>query len=152
MPFAKRFTSDSLLYIDATFRTNRHGLLLIIAAGATNTNRTILVAFSQCLEEDAQSYKFFAKTLREEIYSDCLDLAVVLANQGAGLTSAFARGCFLDLELEYYSQHAIRAIIIHFRATKGYTKNDIQGYIDPVSSQAIAGLKGHCQNYIQSNS
>jgi len=46
MPFAKRFTSDSLLYIDATFRTNRHGLLLIIAAGATNTNRTILVAFS----------------------------------------------------------------------------------------------------------
>jgi hypothetical protein len=46
LPFAKRFTSDSLLYIDATFRTNKHGLPLIIATGATNTNRTIPIAYS----------------------------------------------------------------------------------------------------------
>jgi len=46
MPFTKRFISDSLLYIDATFRTNRHGLPLIITASATNTNRIIPIAFS----------------------------------------------------------------------------------------------------------
>ena len=103
LPFAKRFTSDSLLYIDATFRTNKHGLPLIIAAGATNTNRTIPIAYSWCPEEDTASYEFFAKTLREEVYTDCPDPAVILADQGAGLSGAFAKGCFPDSVLEYYS-------------------------------------------------
>jgi hypothetical protein len=43
-------------------------------------------------------------------------------------------------------------MVTHFRASKGYTKNEIQGYVDPATGEAVAGLEGLCWNYIQSNS
>ena len=77
---AKRFTSDALLIIDATFRTNKYGLPLVIGVGTTNTDRIIPVAYSWVPEEDALSYKFFALYLREEVYYDYPNPTIILAN------------------------------------------------------------------------
>jgi hypothetical protein len=44
--FARRFTSNALLVVDCTFRTNRRGLPLIIAMAKSNTGASFPIAFS----------------------------------------------------------------------------------------------------------
>ena len=87
--FSRRFTSNSLLIIDATFRTNRKGLPLIIAVSKSNTERTFPVAFCWVPEESAEAYTFFYRCLREEIYKSVPDLAIVLIDLSAGITKAY---------------------------------------------------------------
>ena len=59
MEVIQRYTSDALLIVDATFRTNSKGMPLIISVGKSSTNRTFPIAFSWVPKEDAESYSFF---------------------------------------------------------------------------------------------
>jgi hypothetical protein len=43
--FIRRFTSNSLLIVDGTFRTNNQGMPLLIAVGKSNTQKSFPVAF-----------------------------------------------------------------------------------------------------------
>jgi hypothetical protein len=65
---ARRFTSSTILVVDATFRINNRGIPLMIGVGKSNIEKTFPAAFSWCLEEDAESYAFFFDCLRKEIY------------------------------------------------------------------------------------
>jgi hypothetical protein len=94
---ARRFCSASVLLVDATFRTNKRGLPLIVAIGISNSGalnvpnsgKSFPVAYSWCPEENAESYEFFFRSLREEIFSEIPDPAVVISDLSAGMTSAY---------------------------------------------------------------
>ncbi|EXU94697.1 MULE transposase domain protein [Metarhizium robertsii] len=59
VPFTQRFTSNAVLIVDGTFRTNKLKFPLLVAVGKTNTNRTMPVAFSYAPSESAESFVFF---------------------------------------------------------------------------------------------
>jgi len=132
MEVIQRYTSDALLIVDATFRTNSKGMPLIIGVGKSSTNRTFPVAFSWVPEEDAESYSFFFQYLREEVYQDIPEPAVVLTDLSAGMTSAFdSLKCLPNSQLQYCSWHAVQAMRGHFQATGRYTSDQIdslEGY------------------------
>jgi hypothetical protein len=92
---------------------------------------------------------FFAEELRGNIYMEIPDPAVILADQSAGLTSAFSAQCFPYSELQYCSWHAVSAMMKHFGSGK-YTKSERQGFKDS-TGQAVPGLEALCWQYITSN-
>ena len=111
----QRYTSNSLLIVDATFRTNNKGMPLIISVGKSSTDRTFPVAFSWVPEEDAESYDFFFQCLRDELYHDVLEPAVVLTDLSAGMTKAYdILKCLPNSQLQYCSWHAVQAIKANF--------------------------------------
>jgi hypothetical protein len=137
--FIRRFTSNSLLIVDATFRTNHRGLPLLIATGKSNTESTFPIAFSWVPEEDTKSYTFFYECLRKEIYQGIPEPAVVLVDISAGMTSAYDKcGCLPDSELQYCNWHAVEAMLTWFRDA-GYTSDEVKL------------LKALCWVYVQSN-
>ena len=102
--FSRRFTSNSLLIVDATFRINRKGLPLIIAVSKSNTKRTFPVAFCWVLEESIEAYAFFCKCLREEIYKGVPNPAVILIDLSTGITKAYNKlKCLPNSRLQYYN-------------------------------------------------
>lgn len=60
---AKRFTSDFMIRNDATFSTNAEKLLLFVAVGVTNTNRSFPAAFSFATSESEENFNYFLLVL-----------------------------------------------------------------------------------------
>jgi len=113
---------------------------LIISVGKSSTDRTFPVAFSWVPEEDAESYDFFFQCLRDELYHDVLEPAVVLTDLSAGMTKAYdILKCLPNSQLQYCSWHAVQAMKANFQATGRYTSDQIEK------------LEGLCWCYIQSN-
>jgi hypothetical protein len=122
--YARRFTSNSLLVVDATWRTNNRGLPLLMAVGKSNTGKTFPVAFCWIPEEDAESYKFFFDCLRDIFYQDIPDPATVLTDLSSGMTSAYDKlKCLPYSELQYCVWHAEEAMKRWFRES-GYTSQE----------------------------
>ena len=127
LQYARRFTSNALLIVDATFRTNRKGLPLMIAAGISNTGRTFPALYSWISEEDADSYTFFFKVLRDEVYQDCPEPAVVLTDLSGGMTAAYdTQKCLPHSKLQYCSWHAVMAMKEWFHERGRYTSDEIK--------------------------
>ena len=123
----RRFTSNALLIVDATFRTNRKGLPLLIAAGISNTGRTFPALYSWAPEEDADSYTFLFKVLRDEVYQDCPEPAVVLTDLSGGMTAAFdTQKCLPHSRLQYCSWHAVMAMRKWYYERGRYTSDEIK--------------------------
>lgn len=124
--FARRFTSNALLVVDCTFRTNRRGLPLMIAMAKSNTNTSFPIAFSWVPEEDAESYAFFYETLRAELYRDIPEPAVVLTDLSSGMIRAYdILKCLPHSQLQYCQWHAIEAIQRHLRSCGRYTDDQV---------------------------
>ena len=136
----QRYTSNSLLIVDATFRTNDKGMPLIIGVGKSSTDRTFPVAFCWVPEEDAESYDFFFDRLREELYQGIPDPAVVLTDLSTGMTKAYdVLKCLPNSQLQYCNWHAVQAMRSHLQGTGHYT------------SDQMDKLEGLCWDYVQSN-
>jgi len=84
----KRFYSDFMMQNDATFNTNKNGLLLFMAIGITNTNYTFPAAFSFTTLELEICYNFFLSVLIEEVFNDRLPPRVNILDQGKGLLAS----------------------------------------------------------------
>lgn len=56
---AKRFTRDFCMQNGATFNTNATKLLLFMTVGVTNTNQSLLAAFSFSTQASETFYNFF---------------------------------------------------------------------------------------------
>ncbi|KAK5936602.1 hypothetical protein PMZ80_011130, partial [Knufia obscura] len=87
----QRYTSNALLIVDATSRTNNKRMLLIIGVAKSSTSRTFPVAFSWEPKEDAESHSSFFQCLREELYQGFPEPVVVLTDLSTGITSAYDR-------------------------------------------------------------
>ena len=125
--YARRFTSNALLIVDATFRTNRKGLPLMVAAGISNTGRTFPALYSWAPEEDADSYTFFFKVLRDEVYHGCPEPAVVLTDLSGGMTAAYdTQKCLPHSKLQYCSWHAVMAMKKWYYERGRYTSDEIK--------------------------
>ena len=152
----RRFTSNALLVVDATFRTNKKGLPLIIAVGKSNTNKTLPVAFSWAPEEDGESYKFFYQCLREELYQGVPEPAVVLTDLSAGMTRAYDKlECLPNSELQYCYYHALDAMIDWFTKHK-YLSEDIAAltelckeYLNSLTAEALETNRANLIDVIQ---
>ena len=94
---------------DATFNTNAQKLLLFVAVGITNTNKTFPVAFSFASSKSEAAFDYFLDTLKEEIFNDCPPPKVSLSDQGKGyIASLHTRlpGC----QIQLCSWHAVQNI------------------------------------------
>jgi hypothetical protein len=80
--FAQRFIAGKLLVVDDTFNTNKLRLPLLIGVGITNSGKTFPCASSYCPGETAESYDFFFQILREEMWVDCYEPAVIMGDHG----------------------------------------------------------------------
>lgn len=128
---ARRFTSNALLIVDATFRTNRKGLPLIAGTGKSNTEKTFPIAFSWCPEEDAESYEFFYQCLREEFYQVAPEPAVVLTDLSTGMYSAYETlKCLPNSQHQHCTWHTVEpAIKKHFQQRGTYTKDQLDSIL-----------------------
>jgi hypothetical protein len=137
---SRRFTSNSLLMVDATFRTNKKGLPLIIGVGKSNTEKTFPVAFSWVPEEDAESYAFFFKCLREDIYRELPEPAVVLTDMSAGMQKAYnTLKCLPNSQLQFCNWHSVMAMRRWLHERGRYTAEELNQ------------LEAQCWAYVQSN-
>src|SRR6266498_1726757 len=66
----RRFVSNFALEIDATFNTNRLKMLLFILVGITHIEKSFPGAFSFEGVENAESFTFIFKYLRELVFID----------------------------------------------------------------------------------
>lgn len=86
---ARRFCSDFLLIIDATFNTNDKNLLLSSLVGVTNTGRTFPVAFSFQPSEAERSFTLTWQFLDQFVFHSGLNgPAVIMGDQAPGFVSS----------------------------------------------------------------
>lgn len=91
-------------------------------------------------EEDAASYEFF-KCLREELYQNVPEPAVVLIDLSAGMTSAYDKlKCLPNSQLQYCTWHAAQAMKAYFHKAGRYP------------SEEVEVLDSLCRAYLCSNS
>lgn len=76
-----------MIEIDATFNTNSQKLLLFVAVGITNTNRTFPMAFLFATSELEIAFSFFYNILKEELFNNCPPPRVNLSDQAKGLAA-----------------------------------------------------------------
>lgn len=86
----RRFVSDFLYKIDATFNTNELRLPLSVIVGITNTRKTFPLAFCYITSELAKSFDFVGGELTKYVFYDCLEAAVICADFTKGLGAAIA--------------------------------------------------------------
>lgn len=86
----KRFCSDFMLQMDATFNTNALKMLLFVAVGITNTNLTFPAAFSFAISESEVAVNFFLRCLKEEVFDDCPAPRVVIVDQSKGIQASLS--------------------------------------------------------------
>ena len=106
---AKRFCSGFLMENDATFNTNAQKLLLFVAVGITNTNKSFPVAFSFATSESEAAFNYFLDTLKEEIFNDCPLPKVSLSDQGKGYIASL-KTRLPDCQIQLCSWHAVQNI------------------------------------------
>ena len=105
--YARRFVSDWLLVIDGTFNTNRDRLLLLIAVGVLNSERTFPVAFLYVLSESEESFIFFWDSMKAECFITEEELlpppssCVILGDQADGIISSVPKA-FPDCQIQSY--------------------------------------------------
>ncbi|KAK9443881.1 MULE transposase domain-containing protein [Metarhizium brunneum] len=147
VPFTQRFTSNAVLIVDGTFRTNKLKFPLLVAVGKTNTNRTMPVAFSYTPSESAESFVFFFDCMRTEFYyNDICEPAVVIADHSSGMISAYdTHKALPQSRLQICSWHAQNAMIRWF-SDHQYTREDIDGD----ESKGVAGLRQLVKDYVYS--
>ena len=145
--FTQRFTSNAVLVVDGTFRTNELKFPLLVAVGKTNTNRTMPVAFSYAPSESAESVVYFFDCMRTEFYYDGVcEPAVVIADHSHGIISAYdTHSTLSQSQLQYCSWHVQNAMVRWF-SDRQYTREDVNGD----ESQGVTGLKQLIRNYIYS--
>ena len=78
--FAQRFIAGKLFVVDGIFNINKLRLPLLISVGVINSGKTFLYALSYCSGETAESYDFFFQILREEMWIDYCEPAVILGD------------------------------------------------------------------------
>ncbi|SRR6266536_3232375 len=84
----RRFISNFVFKIDATFNTNRLKMLLFILVKITYTEKSFLGAFSFGSVEDAESFIFIFKYLRELVFIDDISsFRILVSDQATGLIS-----------------------------------------------------------------
>ncbi len=81
----KRFISDFMMEVDATFNTNALKMLLIVAVSITNTHMSFPACYSFAISESEEAFNFYIQCMHEEIFDDCSGLKIVIADQGKGL-------------------------------------------------------------------
>ena len=86
----KRFCSNFMLQMDATFNTNALKMLLFVAVGITNTNLTFPAAFSFAISESEVVVNFFLQCLKEEVFDDCPVPRVIVVDQGKGIQASLS--------------------------------------------------------------
>ena len=149
--YIHRFSSDGLVYIDSTFRTNIHACPLMIAVGVSNCNSTVPIAFSWCPEEDKESYEFMLQVLKGCIYTDVPGPATFLTDQSGGFKPAFATGIFPLAKHQLCNWHVHEAIVNHFKQVGRYTKAEREGGIESATGEEYLGLNKLTWNWILSN-
>jgi MULE transposase domain len=108
---SRRFVSDFVLELDATFNTNDLGLLLFVAVGITHTERSFPVAFSFGGHEDQESFRFFFHCLKELIFVDDVPLPrVLVSDQAGGLLSVVDTSlpCVISQLCEWHGAENVR--------------------------------------------
>ena len=145
VPFTQRFTSNAVLVVDGTFRTNELKFPLLVAVGKTNTNRTMPVAFSYAPSESAESFIFFFDCMRTEFYyNGVCEPAVVITDHSSGMISAYdTHRALPQSQLQICSWH-VQAAMIRWFSDHQYTREDIDGD----DGKGIAGLRQLIKNYI----
>lgn len=144
---ARRYVSNALLIVDATFRTNRKGLPLIVGVGKSSTSRTFPVAFSWVPEEDAASYEFFYQCLREQVFDGVPEPATVLTDLSGGMTRAYdILECLPNSELQYCQWHAYEAMVRWFRG-HSYTSDEV----DVLKALASTYLRSYTEQDLTQN-
>lgn len=120
---AKRFVSYTLMELDATFNTNALKMLLFVAVGVTNCNKTFPAAFSYAISESEVAFNWFFTCLNEEVFDDCPPPSVCLGDQAKGLMAALPTslpGCIRQL----CAWHAAENIAAAVLKSKGHSKDE----------------------------
>ncbi|EFZ03286.2 hypothetical protein MAA_00360 [Metarhizium robertsii ARSEF 23] len=128
VPFTQRFTSNAVLIVDGTFRTNKLKFPLLVAVGKTNTNRTMPVAFSYAPSESAESFVFFFDCMRTEFYyNDICEPAVVIADHSSGMISAYdTHKALPQSRLQICSWHAVRNTVAQYHCKKSILQSKVE--------------------------
>ncbi|KAK9443781.1 MULE transposase domain-containing protein [Metarhizium brunneum] len=147
VPFTQRFTSNSVLIVDGTFRTNKLKFPLLVAVGKTNTNKTMPVAFSYAPSESAESFIFFFDCMRTEFYyNGVCEPAVVIVDHFSGMISAYdTHNALPQSQLQTCTWHVQTAMIRWF-SDHQYTRDGIDGD----ESKGVVGLRQLIKNYVYS--
>ncbi len=84
---ARKFISDFLLELDATFSTNKLGLLLIEFVGIIHHDKSFPAAFSYCISESKIVFKFALDSFLGLCFGDdeVPEPRVTLSDQAEGL-------------------------------------------------------------------
>jgi hypothetical protein len=139
--FIKRFIAGHLLEVDYTFNTNRHRRPLLSAVGITNEGQTFPAAFSYVPGETEACFITFFSALRENLFVDCPEPAVVLTDKAAGMIKAVKNDAIPNSQFQPCSWHVHQAIVKHIH--KRYTDTELDG-VSPEKAQrdAISEIPG----------
>jgi MULE transposase domain len=96
----RRFASDFLYKMDATFNTNTLRLPLSVMVGITNTRKTFPLAYCYITSESAKSFDFVAGELTKYVFYDCPEAAVICADFTKGLGASIAARALRDAREE----------------------------------------------------
>jgi hypothetical protein len=79
----RRFVSDFVFKLNATFNTNNLGLLLFVAVKITHIERSFSTAFAFGGAENGVTFRFFFECLKELIFINEISLSRVFVNNQA---------------------------------------------------------------------
>ena len=88
---AKRFVSGFCMQTDAMFNTNKLHLPLSVIVEITNTFKTFLLAFCFIISESTEAFKFMNTQLKELMFYDRSDSAVIVENFSKSLDAVMTR-------------------------------------------------------------
>jgi hypothetical protein len=103
---SRRFISDFMAQIDATFATNILKMPLVNVVGIDNCGLTFNSAFSFIRSESAHDMRFILTNLRILMFNDCPIPRVIIADQGRGLQSAL-KECMPGVYAQLCEWHAL---------------------------------------------
>lgn len=162
LPWARRFCSNALVIADGTFRTNKHGLPLLIATGRSCFDgpgkKIFPFAYSWCPSEGADSWAFFWDYVRREFWTGMPDPDVLLVDLGAGMVAAKdnveavpdEKLALPESKLQFCNWHAEKAIMTHLTKAGKYTSAQLYGEL--VEGVTYVGIEDYIWRYLLSPS
>ena len=163
---ARRFVSEFVYLMDATFNTSSHGLPLEILCGVDNTDKTFPFSYVYEVSESAEIFGWINDQLTELIFYDRQGPKIQLGDWAGGLTKAanefnVAEEVAAEEEgrepqicwPQRCTWHAEQAILAKLAKAGKYSKdkrNEIKGYIwDWIKETTVTGMEERRERLVE---
>lgn len=163
---ARRFVSEFIYILDATFNTSSHNLPLEILCGIDNTDTTFPFLYIYEMSESAEIFAWINDELTEMIFYDIQGPGVQLGDWAGGVTAAANQ--FNELEMvaaaeegrepqicqvqrcTWHAEKAIEKKLVHAGKYSKQRRQEIVGYIwDWIKESTVTGMQERRERLVE---